>query len=103
VGGYNIGNAVGLWCYYGSTGADGYRNLVPSTDDIDACLAAHARLPRMGMAWSDASPEGLADFDAEYYAKVDALRREYEHGRLTDRPRGIARFHGLSVATSPSC
>ncbi len=83
VGGYNIGNAVGLWCYYGSTGADGYRNLVPSTDDIDACLAAHARLPRMGMAWSDASPEGLAAFDAEYYPKVEALRREYD-ARVAD-------------------
>ncbi len=80
VGGYNIGNAVGLWCYYGSTGAAGYVNVVPPTEDIDACLAAHARLWRQGMYWSDASVEALAAFDAEYYRKVDALRREYEAG-----------------------
>jgi hypothetical protein len=51
---------------------------VPPTEDIDACLAAQARLWRQGMYWSDASEEGLARFDAEYYPKVEALRREYE-------------------------
>ena len=83
---YNIGNAVGLWCYYGSTGAAGYRHVVPTRDDIDACLKAHARLWRQGMAWEAASVSDLARFDQEYYNKVEQLRREHQEG-TTDSHR----------------
>jgi hypothetical protein len=74
VSSYNIGNAVGIWCYYGSTGKSGYRNIVPHSEDIDAALRLHARLWRQGMAWEEADPNELARFDEEYYPKLERLR-----------------------------
>jgi len=78
VSSYNIGNAVGIWCYYGSTGASGYRNVVPTPEDIDAALRLHARLWRQGMSWQRADAGRLQDFDREYYSKLERLRVAHE-------------------------
>lgn len=69
VSGYQIHNAVGLWCYYGSMGLPGYHNVVPSSDDIEAAIRNHVRIWRTAQAWSK-MPEELERFDREYYDKV---------------------------------
>ena len=33
---YQISNAVGMWCYYGSTGKDGYHMVVPTAEHVEA-------------------------------------------------------------------
>ena len=78
VSSYNIGNAVGIWCYYGSMGESGYRNVIPTSEDIDAALRLHVRLWRQGMSWGQDEAGSIEDFDREYYSKVEELRREYE-------------------------
>jgi len=69
VSGYQIHNAVGLWCYYGSMGLPGYHNVVPTSDDIEAALRNHVRIWRTVQAWSK-MPEELERFDREYYGKL---------------------------------
>ena len=79
VSGYNISNAVGVWCYYGSTGAAGYVHKVPTSPDIDAALRNHVRLWRTKVVWQvhgKASDEAVDAFDREYYGKIDKLRAE---------------------------
>ncbi|MBI2439791.1 MAG: hypothetical protein HYV35_00280 [Lentisphaerae bacterium] len=69
VGQYQISNAVGLWCYYGSMGLPGYHSNVPTSEHIAAALRNHARIWRQGAGWSS-HPEELARFDREYYGKL---------------------------------
>ena len=76
VGSYNIGNAVGLWCFYGSTGKAGYHNVVPATKDIDAALRNHVRFWRQGNYWGSSPGGGLDAFDKEYYDKIEKMRKE---------------------------
>lgn len=75
VGQYQISNAVGLWCYYGSMGKPGYRMDVPTSEHIEAALRNRARIWRQGKGWS-AHPDALARFDREYFGKLaqDALQ-----------------------------
>lgn len=72
VSGNQIHNAVGLWCYYGSTGLPGYHNVVPTSDDIDAALRNHVQIWRTSQAWSK-TPEELERFDREYYGKLAGI------------------------------
>ncbi len=74
VSGYNISNAVGLWCYYGSTGAAGYVHKVPASADIDAALKNHVRLWRTKVAWETLGRGDVDAFDKEYYTKLAKLR-----------------------------
>ncbi len=73
VSGSNISNAVGYWCYYGSTGQQGYVNRVPTEDDIDAALGAGVRIWRTGQAWSS-QPRELARFDKYYFQRARSAR-----------------------------
>jgi len=69
VSGYQVSNAVGLWCYYGSMGLPGYHNVVPTSDDIRVALENYVCIWRTAQAWSK-MPEELARFDREYYSSV---------------------------------
>jgi len=71
VSGHQISNSVGMWCYYGSTGASGYQFVVPTSAHIEAALRNHARLWRQSRMWRQ-FPDELARFDREYY---EALAR----------------------------
>ncbi len=66
VSGRQISSAVGMWCYYGSTGEAGYRFSVPTTQHIQAAHRSHVRLWRQSRMWRR-FPEDLARFDREYY------------------------------------
>jgi hypothetical protein len=76
VSGYNISNAVGYWCYYGSNRpyqngdpAD-YVSEPPTNQDIDAALRNEVHL------WPYVkSPR----FQKYYYGKLDALRKAQKH------------------------
>jgi hypothetical protein len=76
VSGYQIGNFVGLWCYYGSMGLPGYHNVVPSDDDIRAALRNYVRIWRTAQAWSK-MPEELARFDKQYYGLLEEHRNSF--------------------------
>ena len=63
--GYNISNAVGYWCYYGSNQQQGYdaelspsrastSRSVPTTEPIDAALRNKVYIWRQGQGWSSA-------------------------------------------------
>jgi hypothetical protein len=77
ISGYNISNAVGYWCYYGSNRPvqSHYIDDVPTTEDIEAALRNEARIWREGDDWSQAKFKGqLVRFDKEYYGKLESLR-----------------------------
>jgi hypothetical protein len=74
--GYNISNTVGYWCYYGSTGAEGYVHKIPVPEDIDAALRNHVRLWRTVMAWVVIGGGDVSRFDKEYYPRLESLRQK---------------------------
>jgi hypothetical protein len=87
--GYNISNAVGYWCYYGSNEQQGYDNTtpkagmyfdtVPTTEHIDAALRNKVFIWRPGQSWSRPKlKDSLAVFDKEYYGKIESLRQGRE-------------------------
>ncbi len=80
VSGYNIGNAVGYWVYYGSNiddpseqPYDYQTDQVPTTMHINAALRNEARIWRTMQAWGD-QPGELERFDREYYGGLESLR-----------------------------
>jgi hypothetical protein len=86
ISGYNISNAVGYWCYYGSNQQQGYDattpkagkyiDTVPTTEHIDAAFRNKAFSWRQGQDWSQPkSKDGLAAFDKEYYDRIALLRQ----------------------------
>jgi hypothetical protein len=87
VSGYNISNAVGYWCYYGSNRQQGYGagtpkayayfDTVPTTESVDAALRNKVFIWREGQQWSQ-SKAALAQFDKDYYGKVELLRQAHE-------------------------
>ena len=84
--GYNISNAIGYWCYYGSTGKAGYVHQVPTSVDIDAALRNHVRLWRTETVWTTHKGGDVDAFDKEYYSKLDKLRRQTEQPKAL-KPR----------------
>ena len=89
VSGFNISNAVGYWCYYGSNRQQGYdagtpksgaySDTVPTAEAIDAALRNEVFIWREGQQWSQAgSKAALAQFDKDYYRKVDLLRQAHK-------------------------
>lgn len=75
--GYNISNAVGYWCYYGSTGKAGYVHQVPTSEDIDAALEHEVRLWRTEVSWMTHGGD-VSAFDKEYYSKLERLRKKVQ-------------------------
>ena len=86
--GYNISNAVGYWCYYGSNEQQGYDastpkaykyiDTTPTTEHIDAALRNKVFIWREG-GWSQPKfKDSLAAFDKEYYGKIELLRQGRE-------------------------
>jgi len=63
VSGASTSGAVGAWCHYGSSGRVPLVERAPSARDVDAALAAGARLWRRSV-WG---AKALAEFDARYY------------------------------------
>lgn len=89
ISGYNISNAVGYWCYYGSNRQQGYDasapkagryfNTVPTSEHIDAAIENKVFIWRQGQDWSQPQTrDALAAFDKEYYGKIELLRRSME-------------------------
>ena len=89
ISGYNISNAVGYWCYYGSNQQQGYDvstpkagkyiDTVPTPEHIDAALRNKAFIWRQGQEWSQPKlQDDLAAFDKEYYGKLELLRQGRE-------------------------
>ena len=62
VSGRNVGNSVGVWCHYGSSGRVLPVDRAPSARHIDAAAESDVRLWRRSV-WGD----GLADFDRRYH------------------------------------
>lgn len=99
VSGWNLGNDVGVWCYYGSNGEPGSATGVPSPEHIEAALRNHGRIWRRS-GWADRAtgPAGdgagrggtssggggdIASFDRLYGPGLEALvRREAREGKL---------------------
>lgn len=93
ISGYNISNAVGYWCYYGSNidNLSGeseyvhngnqifYQNAAPTTAHINAALKNEARIWRNAQSWSEL-PDELARFDREYYGRWNPFVSR--HGRM---------------------
>jgi len=87
VSGYNISNSVGYWCYYGSNRQQGYGpgtppsgqyfDTVPTQEAIEAALRNNVFIWREGQQWSH-SKAALAQFDKDYYSKVELLRKAHE-------------------------
>jgi len=87
VSGYNISNAVGYWCYYGSNHQQGcgpgappsgkYFDTVPTKEAVDAALRNKVFIWREGQQWSQ-SKAALAEFDDYYYSRVESLRPAHE-------------------------
>lgn len=75
ISGRNISNAVGYWCYYGSTGKPGYVNQLPTAQDIQSVLAAGARLWRTAQFWSQSGAD-IGTFDEAYYGRLKAAATE---------------------------
>jgi hypothetical protein len=89
ISGYNISNAVGYWCYYGSNRQQGYNasapragkyfNTLPTSEHIDAAIRNKVFIWRQGQDWSKPeTKDALAAFDKEYYGKLELLRQERE-------------------------
>jgi len=78
--GYNISNAVGYWCYYGSTGKAGYVADDPTHEDIEVALKYEVRIPRTEVGfeviWKEDSGH-LDQFDKVYFGRLDQLRRQH--------------------------
>jgi len=86
---YNIGNAVGYWCYYGSNQQQGYGgsapksgtyiDTIPTEESIDAAVRNKVFIWRQGQEWSQSKQrDRLALFDEQYYSKVEKLVQEGE-------------------------
>src|SRR5208282_5768922 len=84
--GYNISNAVGYWCYYGSNRQQGYDagspkggtyfETLPTSEHINAALRNKVFIWRQGQSWSQPKlKDSLAAFDKEYYSKIDLQRQ----------------------------
>ena len=77
--GHNISNAVGYWCYYGSTGKKGYVKDDPTAEHIAAALRNEVRIPRTEIGfeviWEPGSGH-LDFFDREYYRRL--ARRQHK-------------------------
>jgi hypothetical protein len=84
--GYNISNAVGYWCYYGSNRQQGYDDgspkggtyfeTLPTSEHINAALRNKVFIWRQGQSWSQPKlKDSLAAFDKEYYGKIDLQRQ----------------------------
>jgi hypothetical protein len=77
---YQISNAVGVWCYYGSMGESGYHDVPPTTEHIEEALRHQARIWRQTQGlWSHEVgwfkyPEEFARFDREYFSRLAAKR-----------------------------
>ena len=89
ISGFNISNAVGYWCYYGSNQQQGYDastpksgtyiDTVPTAEHIEAALRNKAFIWRQGEEWSQPNLKNdLAVFDKEYYGKIELLRQSWE-------------------------
>jgi hypothetical protein len=88
ISGYNMSNAVGYWCYYGSNEQQGYDastpgryiHTVPTTENIDAALRNKVFIWREGQYWSQQpeTKDSLGAFDKEYYDKLELLRQGRE-------------------------
>jgi len=89
ISGYNISNAVGYWCYYGSNQQQGYGGnapksgayigTIPTEKSIDAALRNKVFIWRQGQDWSQSKQrDRLALFDEQYYSKVEKLGQERE-------------------------
>ena len=89
ISGYNISNAVGYWCYYGSNQQQGYDagtpkagtyiDTVPDAEHIDAAFRNKAFIWRQGQEWSQPKmKDDLAAFDKYYYGKLELLRQSRE-------------------------
>ncbi len=87
VSSYNIGNAVGYWCYYGSNQQQGYGAAAPKSGDyvgnipgeqsIDAALRNKVFIWRQGQEWNQPNKrDRLRVFDEHYYTKVEQLCQE---------------------------
>jgi hypothetical protein len=77
VSGRNIGNAVGIWCHYGSSGRAIPADRAPSARHVEAARRHGVRLWRRSL-WD----RGLADFDLAYGGR---------RGGATEVPQGPAR------------
>jgi hypothetical protein len=84
---YQISNSVGVWCYYGSMGQEGYHDVVPTTEHIKAALRHKARLWRQAQILEGKEaggwfkyPDDFARFDREYYALLAQEREREERG-----------------------
>ncbi len=75
VSGHQISNSVGMWCYYGSTDASGYKFVVPTSAHIEAALRNHVRLWQQSRMWAG-FPEELSRFQREYYGALEGLRAQ---------------------------
>jgi hypothetical protein len=104
VSGHNISNAVGYWCYYGSNRQQGYDtrtpksgeyfDTVPTTELIDAAIRNRVFIWREGQQWSqDVSKAALAQFDKDYYGKVELLRQTGETTLKAGEPAPKTRRH----------
>lgn len=73
---YQISNTVGIWCYYGSMGEEGWNNVVPVSEDIHAALRNHVRFWRMQGMWQE-FPEELERFDREYFGGLAEAKKTF--------------------------
>jgi hypothetical protein len=97
ISGYNISNAVGYWCYYGSNKQQGYNagapragkyfDTVPTAEHIDAAIRNKAFIWRQGQDWSQQPKlkDSLKAFDKEYYGKLAVLREDREKRRTSTK------------------
>ncbi len=73
VSGRNLSNAVGMWCWYRSSGRLLQREIPPPAADLHAALRHGVRLWRRSAAWRESGGDVDA-FDRTYYpALADAL------------------------------
>jgi hypothetical protein len=93
---YNIGNAVGYWCYYGSNQQQGYGgnapksgtyfHTVPTKESIQAALRNKVLIWREGQVWGQPKlRDRLALFDEQYYSKVEKLGQQWENEKASPK------------------
>ena len=70
VSGRNLSNAVGMWCWYRSSGRLVQRETPPPPEDVAAAARAGVRLWRRSQAWQR-FPQALADFDRAVELEFD--------------------------------
>ena len=73
---YQISNSVGMWCYYGSMGEEGWNNAVPGSEHIRAALRNHVRFWRAQGMWEE-FPEELERFDREYFSALAEAKKTF--------------------------